>query len=685
MFAAGKSGAVTTSKDPQFNLTSLLVHADGTNGANNNTFVDSSTNALSITRNGTPTQGTFSPFSQTGWSNYITSGNIITSTLSGTGLSPYTNNTWTIEFWVYTNSFPGANYYTLASKGTSANRDWAVFINTSGQISYYYSPSSGDYFVTATSALTKYTWQHVAIVSNAAAITIYLNGSSVGTGTQTQFNSSNPTYFNFGSFMDYGATFYPNDGYLSNFRYVQGTAVYTAPFTPPTAPLTAITNTKMLTCQSNRFLDNSTNAYTFTTTGSPSVQAFSPFAPSAAYGVSSVGGSIYLGTTSDWVNVSHNSVLNLSTSDFTFECWIYPTNPNAQTYYGIVGKRTADASYGYLLFGLNSSLGLILLASSNGSGWDIANSSGSTALKKNVWSHVALVRSGSGIKAYLNGNLEISVTSSAAIFDNTAAMSVGNWSETQSSYPWIGYISNFRFVRGTAVYTANFTPPAAPVTAIAATQLLINGTNAGIYDQTAKNDLITGSGAKISTAQSQFGGSSMLFNGTTDYLQLYSPYPSLVLGSSDFTVEGWFYFNTFGSNQDLFAFDTVITNGYSALRVQSNSTGLDLYMSTSGGGWAISSSTSGITLASGQWYHIAVVRSGTNVNLYINGTSRLTATGLSGALYTSSSTAYTIGCVYSGSSPAGFYNGYIDDFRITKGYARYTSTFTPPTKAFPDR
>jgi len=66
-------GAVqqAVASDPYFENTTLLLPGNGTNGAQNNTFLDSSTNAFSITRNGNTTQGTFSPFSQTGWSNYF--------------------------------------------------------------------------------------------------------------------------------------------------------------------------------------------------------------------------------------------------------------------------------------------------------------------------------------------------------------------------------------------------------------------------------------------------------------------------------------------------------------------------------------------------------------------------------------------------------------------------------------
>ena len=65
--AAAFSGGAAAATDPYYEYTTLLLPGNGTNGAQNNTFLDGSTNNFTITRNGNTTQGTFSPFSQTGW------------------------------------------------------------------------------------------------------------------------------------------------------------------------------------------------------------------------------------------------------------------------------------------------------------------------------------------------------------------------------------------------------------------------------------------------------------------------------------------------------------------------------------------------------------------------------------------------------------------------------------------
>jgi hypothetical protein len=89
-------------------------------------------------------------------------------------------------------------------------------------------------------------------------------------------------------------------------------------------------------------------------------------------------------------------------------------------------------------------------------------------------------------------------------------------------------------------------------------------------------------------------------------------------------------------------------------------------------------STSGVSVRGGAWHHVAVVRNGTAWALYVDGTSR-SANTWSGAI------SDIAGAVRIGQDQ--FYgrdfNGYIDDLRITKGVARYTSNFTPPTAELP--
>ena len=88
--------------DPNFKNTTLLLQADGTgSGSQNQTFLDSSTNNFTITRNGNTTQGTFSPFSQTGWGNYLPSTSDYFQFNGTQAIGAFSTNAYSIEFWVY--------------------------------------------------------------------------------------------------------------------------------------------------------------------------------------------------------------------------------------------------------------------------------------------------------------------------------------------------------------------------------------------------------------------------------------------------------------------------------------------------------------------------------------------------------------------------------------------------------
>ena len=87
--------------------------------------------------------------------------------------------------------------------------------------------------------------------------------------------------------------------------------------------------------------------------------------------------------------------------------------------------------------------------------------------------------------------------------------------------------------------------------------------------------------------------------------------------------------------------------------------------------------TSGASITTGAWFYFAITRSSGNVNVYINGTLRASGSGNTSNL---TGTYIAVGGYYSTSY---LFNGYLQDLRVTKGYARYTANFTAPTAAFP--
>jgi hypothetical protein len=226
-----------------------------------------------------------------------------------------------------------------------------------------------------------------------------------------------------------------------------------------------------------------------------------------------------------------------------------------------------------------------------------------------------------------------------------------------------GYISNLRVVIGTAVYTANFTPPTSPVTAITNTSLLLNYTNAGIYDAAVQNNMITTGTAQASTTQYKWSPTSMKFASGDTLSILFKP--QLQLGTGDFTIDGWLYYTGSGNQ-------TIITSGSGGFTIYIDSSLNGLYFTNIAG-----SSTIGPVLTASTWIYFAIVRSGTatgNLKIYTNGTLGASSIGANTDNYNQTNN-FTVG--------GGTFAGYLQDLRITKGIARTVTTV--PTAAFPTR
>ncbi len=219
------------------------------------------------------------------------------------------------------------------------------------------------------------------------------------------------------------------------------------------------------------------------------------------------------------------------------------------------------------------------------------------------------------------------------------------------------------------------------------TKLLLpfDGTNGATSttDSSNSNHTVTFNGtAQISTAQSKFGGSSILFDGDSDYLNIPDS-SDFDFGAGAFTVECWINFTTStgSSYPGLVVRGRGGGTGNSSWWLGLHENKVSTWLSTSGSGWATYSNDTGPALNDGNWHHLALVGDGTNVKGYVDGTLCFTIT--QGTLYNSNRTV-DIGSVRDGNEAyavSNCFGGYMDGLRITKGVARYTSTFTPSTTA----
>lgn len=641
-------------KDAYFNLTTLLLNTSSTNGAQNNTFLDSSSNNFTITRNGNTTQGTFSPFSQTGWSNYFTSGNYIYTT-SNTAIVLSTGS-WTIEAWAFCTG--GSGYRSVLSKRTGATSEYEMGIDTSGNFYFYV----GTTVYATTTAVPLNAWTNLTITYDGTNLRMFQDG--VLTKTQASVTAGSGTG-NLAISVEAGSATQSFPGYISNVRITKGGALYTSAFTPSTTPLTTTVSSgtvSFLTCQSNRFVDSSASPLSITVTGTPSVQAFSPFAPTAAYSTTTVGGSGYFDGSGDSLASTTDFESSTSISTFTIEGWVYPTT--FSTLINVIGGMVVSSGDQKSIAAEVNTSGQVALYWFDGA---IKRCTGNTAMRLNAWNYFAIVVTSNAIAIYVNKTTADTLSGTTTLTTRTQLTDLGVGAYYNNNAPaqyFNGYLASVRY--STVARTIS-SIPTAPLSSDSDVRWLINFTNAGIFDAAAKNDLETVGNAQVSTTQAKFGTTSMYFDGTGDYLDD----PAILnaqFGTGDFTIEGWIYINSLAAAQAIFEFRTAATATYGQIYITTGGV-LRFYLPTDIG-------TSN-TFSTTTWTHFAITRASGTLNMYINGTRGYTNT------YTSAMDAAKIRIGAAADGTSGL-NAYLDDIRITKGYARYTgSTLTVPTAAFP--
>jgi hypothetical protein len=207
------------------------------------------------------------------------------------------------------------------------------------------------------------------------------------------------------------------------------------------------------------------------------------------------------------------SVTAPSTDSVTYECWFYQTTQNSGNN-AIFSTRTGGEGNGGIMVGINSYWGGFSLATPT----FLANYGFAPSL--NTWHHIALVRNGtSAWTFYYDGIAKTSDQGATFTFTSTTSTNIYIGAFASSGYPqqFTGYLTNFRYVKGVAVYTGNFTVPSAPLTvtqssgtnisAITAGQtqlLLLQADTGGLLTDTANNTTVTNTGSATWDALTPF-------------------------------------------------------------------------------------------------------------------------------------------------------------------------------------
>jgi hypothetical protein len=202
-----------------------------------------------------------------------------------------------------------------------------------------------------------------------------------------------------------------------------------------------------------------------------------------------------------------------------------------------------------------------------------------------------------------------------------------------------------------------------------------NGSTTFTDNSNSAHTATAGGNTQITTTDPKFGTGSALFDGNADFIDL-ADSDDWHFGTGDFTIEMWLFPATVSGTQALLGQRLGPT--YCPFAIAREGSSLSVILSFNNASWAAVPTISGGTLVANTWHHVALTRNGSSFKLWLDGSQV-------GSTYTSASSFTDIAQVLRFGGIASFwYNGKMDDIRITKGVARYTSNFTPPTAAFPD-
>ena len=389
-------------------------------------------------------------------------------------------------------------------------------------------------------------------------------------------------------------------------------------------------------------------------------------------------------------------------NDFTMEFWMYATDVTSR----VVFEQGTNSSNTFQ-FWLNSSSKMEIYLDDNGSSWAF-NTASNTSIVADTWTHIALVHKDPGgggtptIKLFIDGTLDsnfASTTFQTMHYNTSNDVYIGQSRALGSGDGFEGYLDELR-VSSTARYDANFTPSTTAFDNDIDTCILLHfdGADGGTsFPDSATGFAINRSGTATKTGVKKFGTASAYFDGS-DYLSAPDS-DDWNFGSGDFTLDCWLRMPDVTWSQDNDITTIMGQSGTTSLYTvlywipssnSSNDNGFNFYAKTSGGGEMFNyAPDTNDGVVNDTWYHIAVVRNGSNWTTYKDGEVYDSRTGSDTLV--DWSYPFIIGAL--GSSYVRDFKGYIDELRVSKGIARTTdsndpmyissgTSFTPPTQAY---
>jgi hypothetical protein len=629
----------------------------------------------------------------------------LTTTMTG---QTFGTGDFTVEFWVNPASIATSDIIDTRSAGDSINAYSVQFDGTNLNWA-----NTANYLSVPVSNFPLGKWTHVAYTRVSGTMKVYVNGTQYGSSITLASDYTNTR-------LDIGIAVrtYYFSGFISNIRLVRGTAIYISNFAPPVGPLAAVSGTALLTLQNATIIDNSTNAFAITNTGSVTTGAAMPFTqlktPAVDYLVVAGGGSSggSLGAGGGAGGLLHGSVPVTAGSAITVTVGAGGAQPTAST----IGNNGTNSVFGSISatggggggqwaggFGASGGSGGGGNTSNGGSGnvggQGIVGQGNSGGTVTGVYNYYAMGAGGGGAgTAGLGGSVQNSL-SSAIGFNGGAGIAsailgtVYTWAGGGGGFTYgaqnetggnggvgggggggVGGNATFTYGQGGSGYNSGTTP-----------SVIYNGGNGGTNSGgggggssvgNSGTGGIGGSGIVIvsypdiyagaasttgSPTVSTSGSGSLYFAGSSNYLT-YASNAAFGYGTGNFTEEVWIYPTASNWTSGNFY---ISDHGGNLLQLQYYLNALN---------WNSGAIVGSTTIPANTWSHIAVVRNSTTVVLYLNGTN----IGSASSSTNFATTSLTIGS-YGGGGAGNSYQGYISNFRAVKGTAVYTGNFTPST------
>jgi len=455
---------------------------------------------------------------------------------------------FTIELW-YNPDVVSGSYEIMGQRGAGSPGAFSIWLSSSS-LNLYVGSNGGSWGVVSGAVISSSPqvgkWQHIAIVRNGNNYLCFHDGILNSTTTSASSPQNSAQQLSIGANVN--QNYY--NGKLSDIRIYKGLAKYTQNFIPASTDPDILPDTPSGVSGSSKLTQITDGAVAFDSGDNTNLSI------------------------ADSTDFDHASA-------FTWEGYFYlksyDSSGSAIVRHENDGLDWYINTGGNILFNQNTSTNIV--------------NTGNGVMTLNKWVHIAVSHTGSVCKMFVDGIEKASATTSTVPDNVSGILYIGETGDN-NNYQWNGFISNLRFVNGTALYTSNFTPPSAPITSVANTKLLCcqSTTSATAYEVSPGS--ITANGNASATNFNPFNTDINTVRGQESGYATLNPLDKLsnvVLTNGNLTctsganVEGvrsTIPFPRTGMWYVEYHMDTVTTNGYPVTGIANASKSLSAYTGT---------------------------------------------------------------------------------------------------------